>query len=418
MSYLGIGWEPVRPGGGRARRNVGLRFASSITTQTDAAEAVEELIRPVDESMTVGMVDLALLFATAHYTRDMEGVLERLTETFPGAALIGCTVCGAIGVNAEIEKGPSMSLWAAELPDVRLYPFSFQQEQLEVSSGHLDWERMVGVAPESRPAFLALVDPFRLDTLGFLEQINGFFPGASLIGGIASGARQPGQNLLFVNGEVHNEGVVGVAFTGDLAVDTVVSQGCRPIGEPFVVTKGQQNIILELGGHPPLARLDAVFSRLSPRDKSLVRPPLLLGRAIDEYKTEFARGDFLVQGISGVDRRSGALVIAGPVRVGSTVQFHVRDAASADEDLREALAPHADAGARAALLFSCNGRGTQMWPDPGHDIGLIREVIGRIPVAGMFCGGEFGPVGGKNFVHGFTASIALFRPRHEQADRP
>jgi small ligand-binding sensory domain FIST len=200
-----------------------------------------------------------------------------------------------------------------------------------------------------------------------------------------------------------------VALTGAVTVDTVVSQGCRPIGKPFVITKGARNIVYELGGKAALNQLHEVIVSLSEDDEQLARQSLLLGRVIDEYKDHFTRGDFLIHNIIGADRSNGAMAIAGHARVGATVQFHVRDAASADEDLRSLLAPYVGRDVKGALLFGCNGRGTNMWPKAGHDVGVLQEVLGNVPVAGFFCGGEFGPVSGKNFVHGFTASIALFR---------
>jgi small ligand-binding sensory domain FIST len=387
-----------------------LRFASAISPRASSGAAVESLIAAVDRQITLGMVDLVLFFSSQQHARSMERVTNRLSETFPNAVMVGCTACGTIGVDREIEKKPSMALWTASLPEVNIWPFHLRQNQLENAQNHLDLERLVGVSTESEPVFIALADPFRLDLFDFLEQVNEYYPGAPLIGGVASGSYQPGRNMVIINGEVHNEGVVGVALTGNLKIDAAVSQGCRPIGKPFVVTRGQHNIILELGGHPPLSRLEDVLSCLSPEDERLARQSLLMGRAIDEYKEEFTRGDFLIQNITGADRSSGAIAVAGPVRVGSTVQFHVRDSESADEDLREALQPYVGGDVQAALLFGCNGRGTHMWSDPGHDVGVVRERLGKIPVAGMFCAGEFGPIGGTNFVHGFTASIALFRP--------
>ena len=197
-------------------------------------------------------------------------------------------------------------------------------------------------------------------------------------------------------------------MTGSFTVTTVVSQGCRPIGKPFVITRGERNVVLELGGRPTLQQLQDILVGLSEQDEQLARQSLFLGRVIDEYKGHFDRGDFLIQNILGADRSNGAIAIAGHARVGATVQFHVRDAESADLDLRRLLAPHADGSIEGAVLFGCNGRGTNMWPQPGHDVGVLRQLLGNVPVAGFFCGGEFGPIGGKNFIHGLTASVALF----------
>ncbi len=386
-----------------------MRFAASISSNTDAQQALDELLAPIHQRLTAGMADLVCFFVTAHYDDELENAVDRLSESFPQAVMIGCTAEGTIGCGREMERMPSMSLLAASLPDVEIRPFHLRQKDLAAVGGPLDWERIVGVSPESSPVFIALADPFRLAIHDFIEQINTVYPSSPLVGGVASAAVMPGQNRLILNGRLHQEGLVGVALSGRVSVVTVVSQGCRPIGKPFVITRGERNLIRELGGRPGLEQLHQVLVGLPADDEKLARESLFVGRVIDEYKDHFTRGDFLIHNIIGVDRQSGALAIAGHARVGATVQFHVRDAASADEDLRSMLSLHRDGDVCGAMLFGCNGRGTNMWPAAGHDVGVFHEMLGDVPVAGFFCGGEFGPVGGKNFVHGFTASIALFR---------
>lgn len=386
-----------------------MRFAASITDEFDMDQALRSLLAPIDSRITPGMVDLALLFVNGHFKNDLPEIVEKLHQTFPSAIMLGCTAEGTIGVDREVERVPSLSLLVGSLPDVEIRPFYLQQKQLTTTTNPLDWERHVGVSPESHPTFIALADPFRFGVLDFIESVNQAYPGAPMVGGLASAARSPGENRLTIGGDIYDEGLVGVALTGRLKVDTVVSQGCRPIGKSFVTTKAEQNVIHELGGQPALKQLHEVLVNLPPAEEKLARQSLFLGRVIDEYKDRFTRGDFLIHNIIGADRESGSLAVAGPAKVGATVQFHVRDAKSADEDLREMLTPYKNQDIRGALLFGCNGRGTKMWTDPDHDIGALRESLGDVPTAGFFCGGEFGPVGGKNFVHGFTASIALFR---------
>lgn len=385
-----------------------MRFAATVTRASEVDRAIEEILAPIDQRVTPGMVDLALLFVSAHFEDDIEAVVERVITALPNATLIGCTAEGTIGVDQELERVPSMSLLAATMPDVRVSPFHIRQRDLEAAESSHDWERIVAVSPESQPLFIGFADPFRLGVQEFLEQLNIMYPGAPLIGGVASAAHEPGQNRLILNGEVVREGMVGVAMTGSFTVTTVVSQGCRPIGKPFVITRGERNVVLELGGRPTLQQLQDILSGLSEQDEQLARQSLFLGRVIDEYKDRFDRGDFLIQNILGADRSNGAIAIAGHARVGATVQFHVRDAESADLDLRRLLEPHVDRSIQGAMLFGCNGRGTNMWPQPGHDVGVLRQLLGDVPVAGFFCGGEFGPIGGKNFIHGLTASVALF----------
>jgi len=386
-----------------------MRFASAITSQHVAQTAIEHLLRDVDGQMTTGMADLAMFFSTAHFEDELEDITQTLTEALPHAQVFGCTAEGTIGGDRELERVPSMSLLVGSLPGVLIRPFHIVQSQLESSQSIFDWERLVGVSPESKPVFISFADPFRADVQQFVGQINKMYPHAPLVGGIASAARAPGENRIIISGQVKREGIVGVSLTGDVVVDTVVSQGCRPIGESFVITKGNHNVIQELGGKPALRRLQETIVNLSDDDESLAKQALFVGRVIDERKATFSHGDFLIHNIVGADRKNGAIGIAGLARMGTTVQFHVRDRDSADQDLRNLLAPHVGEDVRGAMLFGCNGRGSNMWDRAGHDIGVIRELLGDVPTAGLFCGGEFGPVGGSNFIHGFTASIALLR---------
>jgi small ligand-binding sensory domain FIST len=258
---------------------------------------------------------------------------------------------------------------------------------------------------------LIVGDPFSLPTDLLLLRVNEDYPGLRIVGGMASGVSAAGQCRLFLDGTVHNEGAVGVLLQGSFGLRPVVSQGCRPIGRPFVVTKGEENVILQLGGKPPLSVLQELWQSLDERDKKLFQQGLHVGRVINEYQSDFQRGDFLIRNVIGLDRTTGALAITDRVRVGQTLQFQVRDAATADEDLHALLQFDLVAHVKppvSALLFSCNGRGSRLFGVADHDVGVLRAEAGPIPVAGFFAQGELGPVGGQNFIHGFTASVALF----------
>jgi len=395
-----------------------LRFAASMTTTAAVGRAIDELIAGIDGQVTPGMVDVAFLFASAHFEEDLLEVVERVGAALPNSVISGCTAEGTIGVEHEVERSPSISLLAASLQDVIVRPFFLSQADLERADTVDAWERLIGVSPESSPAFIAFADPFSVDAHRLLNRLNELFPEAPLIGGMASAGHAPGENRLIAAGEIVREGVVGVSLAGEFRLSTVVSQGCRPIARTFIITRGEHNVIRELSGKPALEQLQTVLAGLSSEDERLARESLFLGRVIDERKQTFTRGDFLIHNLLGADRKTGAIGIGGQARVGATVQFHVRDAQTADEDLHSLLRPHADSGVCGAMLFGCNGRGRRMWPQPSHDIGVLRQIIGPVPVAGFFCGGEFGPVGGRNFIHGYTASIALFRKPPEKAARP
>jgi small ligand-binding sensory domain FIST len=240
-----------------------------------------------------------------------------------------------------------------------------------------------------------------------LERLNAERPGLPLVGGIATGAGGLGAQALIVDEEVYDLGAAGAVLSG-VRVTTLVSQGCAPIGHEAVITRAEGNIVLELAGQPALERLRRELARL-PRERQLLAAQgLLTGLVIDENQPEYERGDFLIRGLLGADEEAGALLLGEQVRVGQTLRFHVRDAASADEDLREALAGLGEARAAGALLFTCNGRGTRMFPAPDHDARIVSEALGGPALAGFFCGGEIGPVGGRAFLHGFTATLAVF----------
>lgn len=348
--------------------------------------------------------NLAVVFASAAHAPRAEAVVDAVHEAAGPEALLGCVAEAVIGGAREIEAEPSVSVWLAALPG--------EVETFEVQFAQIGDQGLFTGWPEKAGAFLLIGDPFTFPADPFLRHLNEAVPGALVVGGMASGGGRPGETRLFLDRRVLEEGAVGARLQGPVEIVTLVSQGCRPVGQTYIVTRGEGNVILELAGRPPLQRLQELHASLPPPDQALLSRGLQLGRVIDEYKPEFERGDFLIRGLIGADAESGAVAVADMVEVGETIQFHVRDAASADEDLRTALArvrrKLAGRPSGGALLFTCNGRGSRMFATPDHDAGLVSQELGDPPVAGFFCAGEIGPVGGKNFLHGFTASMAVF----------
>jgi small ligand-binding sensory domain FIST len=268
---------------------------------------------------------------------------------------------------------------------------------------------LTGVPDFGEPALVALlVDPFTFPTGSFIDYVNETYPGLPLVGGIAAGGRAPGTQALIQDGEIYDEGALGAVVSG-VPLRTVVSQGCAPIGRDAVITQADGNVVFELAGKPALERLREEIAALPREQQVLAAQGLLAGLVIDENKPEYGPGDFLIRGLLGADEETGALAVGEAARVGQTLRFHVRDATTAEEELRtalaEALAAETPAG---ALLFTCNGRGTRMFPAPDHDAKALAEALGSPTLAGFFCGGEIGPVGGRAFLHGFTATMAVF----------
>ncbi|MSR75806.1 MAG: hypothetical protein EXS14_10105 [Planctomycetes bacterium] len=353
------------------------------------------------------MCDLALIFLAGHPGSVLEQVAAAIRRDSPQAIVLGVTAVTTLEGASEFEGTASIALWAAHLPGVNVDELRLTQEDLEGPGAWTDRLEAHGEAPK---AIMLFADPFSIDIRAILETANTAFRGVPVVGGLASAGRRPGQNALFGRDGLVQEGAVGVALRGAIKVDTLVSQGCRPIGEAWVATKCINNVIHTLRNRPALEVLKETMGALPPEDADLVRKGLFVGRVIDEYKSHHERGDFLIHGLIGADPKTGVIAVAGEARTGMTVQFHLRDAASADEDLRCLLAARKAAlqQCRGALLFSCNGRGTHMWDEPNHDAALISGSMAGVPLAGFFAAGELGPVGPQNFIHGFTASLVLF----------
>jgi small ligand-binding sensory domain FIST len=386
-------------------------FAAALSTNVETVAALDEVSDQLRGRWT-GDPDLAFLFFTPHHADEAEHLAATTQQRFGVRCLLGCTGESIVGNEREIEWQPALSLWLGRWSaDLQLEPFFLVPEKTPDGYSIMGLPDSLHEADAAQAALLLLADPFTFPADLFLQQLNETFPGLRVMGGMASGGRGPGDCRLIVGEKVREQGAVGVLLQGPIQVRSIVSQGCRPIGTHYVITKARDNVILELGGKPPLAQLQQLWQELPTREQRLFQQGLHVGRVINEYQGEFHRGDFLVRNVLGLDSESGALAITERVRVGQTVQFHVRDADSAAEDLHALLQMDLHAhGQRpgGALLFTCNGRGTRLFSKPNHDTGTIRAEAGEIPVAGFFAQGELGPIGGQNFIHGFTASVVLF----------
>jgi small ligand-binding sensory domain FIST len=347
-----------------------------------------------------------MLFASAHFHDSADALLAAVTEQTGPIPLIGCVAEAIVGGGREVESEPAVSLWlAADLGPVETFAMEFVRTASGGAYGGYRFE------PDRAGVCLMICDPFTFPAEHLLGHLNSHVPGTLVMGGMASGSLGLRQSRLFLDGRVLSQGAVG-AYLPHAEIHPLVSQGCRPVGDPYTVTRAEGNVVHELGGRPPITRLRELATALTGRDRELLGQGVQVGMVINEYRAERRQGDFLIRGVLGADPETGAIAVGDEVDVGQTLQFHVRDADSADEDLQHTLEQEAAAlGGRppaGALLFTCNGRGSRLFSEPDHDARLLAKVLGDIPVAGFFCGGELGPVGGQNYLHGFTASIALF----------
>jgi small ligand-binding sensory domain FIST len=387
-----------------------MRWASAVSRQPLAADAFGDAANTLEHQLEGNAPDLLLAFTSPHHASECEDVVEAALERFSRALLVGCTAGGVIGNAHEIEEGPALSLTAAVLPGVTLS--AFRIEPAAQLADPAAWRARVGHPPEARPKFLLLADPFTLDAGGLVEGLDRAYPGAPKFGGLASGGRRPTENRLLIGDDVHRSGGVGVVFTGNVEVDTVIAQGCRPIGEPMIVTRCEHGLLQELDSRPPMHVLTELYQSLDVRDRELMQSSLFLGLEMRADEVEYEPGELLVRNLIGADEATGALAVGAELRPMTVAQFVLRDAHSAEQELRRMLERHRRAAAgrpAGALLFSCVGRGAGLFGHPDHDTSLFEEQLGPAPLGGFFCNGEIGPVGGTTFLHGYTSAFAMFR---------
>lgn len=382
-----------------------MRAATSTSLSPALGLAIAEALEGVQAGLGGAPAHVATIFVSGH-TESLQPVHARtICDALGTDGLLGCAAESVIGGAVEHEGTAALVLWAASLPGARITAARLEAEGTPDGVVLRGWPE----DPVGRGGVITLGDPFSFPMEALLRRHEEGSPGAPVVGGMASAAREPGQNRLVLGREVHDRGAVAIFLDGAARIHPVVSQGCRPFGRHLVVTRADGNFIHALGGRPALEKLSEQLSSLTATEQGLLQRGLHIGLAIDARKHEHRRGDFLVRNVIGIHKADGALVVADDVRTGTTVQFHLRDAETASEDLDELLAEARRGGVEAvgALLFSCNGRGRRMFDTPSHDAIRVRQGLGDVPLAGFFAAGEIGPVGGRSFLHGFTASLAL-----------
>lgn len=407
-----------------------IRWANALSTRPSLEAAVEEVVERAQESLQAS-ADLGLVFISSAFASEYTRLMPLLQERLSVKSLIGCSGGGVIGISRygeaqEIEGQPGLSLTLLHLPDVTIQTFHLLPEVLpDLDSSPDTWVNLIGVSPETRSHFILFSDPFLSGINDLLEGLDFAYPGSIKLGGLASGGNVRGNVGLFCNYKLHREGTVGVALSGNIILETIVAQGCRPIGETYRVTEGERNIVLGLeeqgnsvfgngNSRPPLEVLREILQNLSDTDRLLAQNSLFVGVARDEFKQELQHGDFLIRNLLGVDPKAGAIAIGDRVRTGQRIKFHLRDAEASADDLEMLLQRYlqqtpADADAVGALMFPCVGRGEGLYGRPNFDSQLFRRYLKNVPIGGFFCNGEIGPVGSGTFLHGYTSVFGICR---------
>jgi small ligand-binding sensory domain FIST len=407
-----------------------MQWVSALSTRPSLESALREVIEQADRLLE-GPADLGLIFISSAFASEYSRLMPLLKELLPIPALIGCGAGGVIGTNRrgmteEVEGSPAISLSLARLPGVTVRTFHVEAEELpDLDSPPDTWVDLLGVPAQEEPQFIILADPFSSKINDLLQGLDYAYPGAPKVGGLAGGDGTRGV-ALFCNYQLYGEGTVGVALSGNIVLETIVAQGCRPIGRPYRVTEGERNILLKIAEQTddsgfettersPLEALRELVQTLSEEDRELAQHSLFVGVVSDEFKVLLEPGDFLVRNLLGVDPKVGAIAIGDRVRLGQRIQFHLRDARTSAEDLEMLLeryqrsAEDRGTSSAGALIFSCLGRGEGLYGEPNFDSRLFARYLNNIPLSGFFCNGEIGPVGGSTFLHGYTSVFGICR---------
>ena len=389
-----------------------MRWHSALSELSDTGAAIVEAAAAIDTALGTGAADLAIVHMTPHHGRNWARLPAMLRRALPGAVLVGASGAGTIGDGHEVEGRRSLSIMAATLPGVRLQPFHIDAGALPADEEPAErWHDLVGVSGDTRAHFLLFPDPFTCDIERLLGGLDLAWPDTTKVGGAASGGVIPGANALFCGDRVHHVGVVGLAMSGDIAIDAVVAQACRPIGDAMLISRCLGNVVYELNSEVPVAVLRELYANLGSRDRRLFRNSLFVGIEIDGEKERYGQGDFLLRNITGMDAEDGSVSIAARPEQWQVLQFHLRDARTASDELQTAMERYAatSSAVAGALMFNCVGRGSRLFGRANHDTDIVQQHLPAVPLGGAICNGEIGPVGARSLVHGYTSVCALFR---------
>ena len=359
--------------------------------------------------------DLVIVFVTQHFSQYVPHLPALLHARFENALIVGCSAGGIIGGGQEVENRPALSLTAAVLPGVMLHPFHTDTQNLPDEDASPEvWQRWIGVDAAENPQFIVLADPFSAQVEPFLNGLDYAFPASAKIGGLASGGQRSGENALFLHQQVYHNGLICIGLSGNIRLDTIVAQGCRPIGKPLAITRCRDNILFEVDHESPLVYLNRLFQDASEYDRQLMRTALFLGVSVDALPEPGEPPPFLIRNLIGADYNGGSVSVGSLLREGQMVQFYLRDRQTSQQDLDVMLSQYASENQlpahAGALLFSCLGRGQFLYGVPNYDSACFLGKLGPRALSGFFCNGEIGPVGHATFIHGYTSAFGIFRP--------
>ena len=394
--------------------NAPLQFSSAASELMDSEAALADCVDQVKKALGGAAPDVVFLFVSPHHRDAYAFLQETLLDDLKPRHLLGCSGGGIIGEARELEETPGLSITAAVLPGVTLQVQHLGDDDLPgPDDAPRAWETVFGIKAADKPDFITLLSPFMSRAEDMLAGLDYAFPQAHKIGGVVSGLRHVSERALFLDGQRFSDGALVLSLSGDIRVDPLVAQGCRPVGPIFTITSSDRNVILGLDHKPAASGLQVVYDAADSRTRDLLQRALFVGLVGDTLTKEDPQpGDFLIRNVMGLDGKNGSVAVASYIREGMRVQFHVRDGETAAQDLAKVLerfkAENPGREVPGGLLFSCMGRGERLYGEVDHDSQAFIDAFGTKSLGGFFCNGEIGPVGRGTYLHGFTSCFALF----------
>ncbi|MBP8301930.1 MAG: FIST C-terminal domain-containing protein [Planctomycetes bacterium] len=384
-----------------------MRFHSATATGADLEAACRSVASAIRQGLGPGPIDLAIVFASPRYGAGIDRLPVLLHELLSARTQIGCTGAALIGDGHLLANRHGITVLAGRLPGVELHAMAIANGDLpDPDAPPSAWRSLLPIHHEDVRGMLVLTEPFHGDATALLAGLDYGWPNAPKVGGVASGSNHPDGNVVFVGRTVHRTGAVLLAMAGDVTLQAVMSQGCRPIGRSGRITKAERNRLVAIDDSPARMFVEEQLMALADQDLDLAeRSPLFLGIDVNPFAaTATARSNYLVRNILGIDPDSGNVLVSDHLAVGRRIQLHLRDAATSQHDLHTRLAATHPHTAQAALLFRCLGR-------EGADHDTFAALANGVPLVGFHCNGEIGPVGGSTHLQGYTAAFGLLRRR-------
>jgi len=380
---------------------------SGLAIGAAPADAALEASLEAMASSGVDHADLVLVFASGEAYPAAHEMLHAVRRVTGARVVVGASGAGVLCERREVEGETAVSVLAVKDDRLVATPFLVPHQGAGGADVALAVAAQASTTVAEGGCLFLLPDVAGFDPSALLGGLDAELGAVPVVGALAAGS--PAFELYAT--DAARGALPGIALSGARPI-IGVAQGCTPIGDPYVVTRADGNIVLEIGSRPALSVLrDAVTSTPGDPERAQ-RAGIFAGLAVDPTKSPLERGDFLVRNLVGADQATGAIAIGDAVRVGQTIQFQLRDADASREDLEITLAGVARAldGRRPAFgcYFDCAGRGQGLYGVPDHDVTLIKKRLGAFPLAGFFGNGELAPVGGRNFFHTYTGVLVVF----------